>query len=317
MRIQSLRRNPEFEVRPAATASSVARLDDAAAPESLNLRLGELLVARAALSFDQAEQVARAQRGSGTRFGETAVALGFVDQALVNAALASQFDFAIVGHDVDDLDPALVTARGGHDRASELIRGLRAKLWQEIVLRRGDATAPNPAPLITIASMTGSVGRRVIAGNLAIAFAQAGTRTLLVDADMRSPALHHLLRSPNRSGLSTYLAGRQPRPDLADIEAIPGLTFCAAGPIPPNPAELLARLPDALPRLCAAAGADLVLVNAPPFDAADDAYLVAAAAPSVLFVARCHYTQATQMARAGRRLREANIDIIGSVLNVA
>lgn len=315
MRIQSLRRNPEFEVKPASLVSSAAHISGDIQPESLNLRLGELLVARTALSFDQAEQVARAQRGSGTRFGETAVALGFVDQAIVNAALASQFDFAIVGHDVDDLDPALVTARGGRDRASELIRGLRAKLWQEIILRRTDAGAL--APMITIASMTGSVGRRVIAGNLAIAFAQAGTRTLLVDADMRSPALHNLLRSPNRSGLSTFLAGRQLRPDLANIEAIPGLTFCAAGPIPPNPAELLARLPEALPRLRAAAGADLVLVNAPPFDAADDAYLVAAAAPSVLFVARHHYTQATQLARAGRRLREANIDIIGSVLNVA
>ncbi|MGL4542110.1 MAG: hypothetical protein ACRCUI_06340, partial [Polymorphobacter sp.] len=134
---------------------------------------------------------------------------------------------------------------------------------------------------------------------------------------MRSPALHNLFRLPNKSGLSNYLAGRQPHPDIATIAAIPGLGFCAAGPVPPNPAELLARLGAALPRLCAASGATLVLVNAPPFDAADDAYLVASAAPSVLFVARRHFTQAVPLAAAARRLRDANIDIIGSVLNVA
>ncbi|MGL4542625.1 MAG: hypothetical protein ACRCUI_08970, partial [Polymorphobacter sp.] len=284
MRIQSQRRKPEFE--PLHGAPALALVAGQGGHEPRNLRLGELLVARSALTPEQAEQVGNAQRGSAARFGEAAVALGFVDQAIVDAALASQFDFAVVGPGAGGLDPALSTAHGGRDRASELIRGLRAKLWQEIEARRAADAAAAAITMITVASMTGAVGRRVIAGNLAIAFAQAGTRTLLVDADMRSPALHNLFRLPNKSGLSNYLAGRQPHPDIATIAASPGLGFCAAGPGPPNPAELLARLGAALPRLCAASGATLVLVNAPPFDAADDAYLVASAAPSVLFVAR-------------------------------
>lgn len=274
-------------------------------------RLGALLVARGVITAEQAEQIARAQRGSHTRFGETAVALGFATQDAVDAALASQFDFSVAAPGASRLHASLITARGQRDRASELIRSLRTNLSHVLA-----DWADGPTPAVTIASITGTVGRRLIASNLAIASAQAGVRTLLIDADLRKPALHSLFGTPDAAGLSTFLAGRQSAPPIQAVAAIPGLAFLPAGPVPPNPAELLARLAGQLPALRAAGRADLILFNAPPLDAAEDLYVIAAAAPAVVMITRRHVTRARPLVAAAARLQLAGATIVGSVLNV-
>ena len=275
-------------------------------------RIGALLVASRAMTREQAEQVARAQRGTGERFGETAVALGFATQPAIDAALARQFNFAVDSPNGSKLDPSLIAARGQRDRASELVRSLRANLSH--VLEAWPGSEP---PAVTIASLTGAVGRRLIAGNLAIASAQAGVRTLLIDADLRHPTLNTLFNTDDHAGLSTFLAGRRPRPQINRIAAIPGLSFLPAGPVPPNPAELLAKFEAMLPALRTAANAELVLVNPPPLDAAEDLFVIAAAAPAVVMVARRHFTRAKALTAAAARLQLAGATIIGSVLNVA
>lgn len=274
--------------------------------------IGALLVDRGVILPDQAEQIARTQRGTGARFGETAVALGFASQDAVDAALASQFNFAVASPGGSKLDPSLIAALGRRDRASELIRSLRANLSHVLEDWPG---AEKPA--VTVASLTGAVGRRLIVSNLAIASAQAGVRTLLVDADLRNPALNRLFNMPDHAGLSTFLAGRQQRPEIQRIDAIPGLFFLPAGPIPPNPAELLSKLGTALPTLRKATGAAMVLVNTPPLDVAEDLYTIAAAAPAVLMVTRRHFTRARGLTAAAARLELAGATIVGSVLNVA
>ncbi len=308
MRIYSTQRNFHEPVARPAHGRGEARepvQDDAG-------RIGALLVAAEVLSAEQAEQVARAQQGAQTRFGETAVALGFATQADVDMALASQFNFAVAAPGGSDLDPTLITAHGRRDRAAELIRSLRANLSHVLEDWPGEET-----PAVTVASTTGAVGRRLIAANLAIAAAQAGIRTLLIDADLRAPTVHRLFAIDDRTGLSTWLAGRHARPHVRRIDAIPGLYFLPAGPTPPNPAELLAKLEAMLPKLRADVGATLVLINAPPLDAAEDLYVVAAAAPAVLMVVRRHFTQAKPLVEAAGRLQLAGGTIIGSVLNVA
>ena len=272
-------------------------------------RLGALLQRSGDITAEQAEHTARTQAGSGARFGETVVALGFADQAAVDRALAAQFDFAIAHPTLTALDPSLVVAQGGRDRASELIRRLRTRLANRLV--------EVEQPIVLITSLSGKVGRRVIASNLAVAFAQAGTRTLLIDADLRTPTLHRLFGAVNPAGLSTLLAARE-APNMAfEVAEIPGLTFVPAGPTPPNPAELLSRLPAVLPKVCDHAGAELVLINAPPIDAHDDAFSLAAVAPYALFVARRNYTRSDRLAAAARRFAAIGCVITGSVLNVS
>ncbi len=308
MRILSSHRDNVEPIDGRIDRSSEPRI---AANEALD-RIGERLVAAGVVLPEQAEQVARAQRGSQQRFGETAVALGFASQEAVDAVLASQFNFSVAAPGASQLDPSLITARGQRDRASELVRSLRTNLSHVLADWPGEAT-----PAVTVASLTAGVGRRLIASNLAIASAQAGVRTLLIDADLRNPALQALFNAPDRAGLSTLLAGRQSSPKTQAIEAIPGLCFLPAGPIPPNPAELLGKLETVLPMLRAETGAALILINAPPLDAAEDLYVIAAAAPAVLMVTRRHYTLARPLAAAAARLRLAGATIIGSVLNVA
>ena len=274
--------------------------------------IGERLVAAGVLTVQQAELTARTQRGSQQRFGETAVALGFATQEAVDSVLASQFNFSVAAPGASRLHPSLITARGQRDRASELVRSLRTNMSHALADWEG---SQNPA--VTVASLTSSVGRRLIASNLAIASAQAGVRTLLIDADLRNPALQSLFGTSDSVGLSTLLAGRQTGPVAQAIEAIPGLEFLPAGPVPPNPTELLGKLERVLPVLRAETGADLVLINAPPLDSAEDLYVIAAAAPAVLVVTRRHYTQARPLIAAAERLQLAGATIIGSVLNVA
>lgn len=308
MRIYSTQRN--FHEPLAGRPDGRAEPREAANEDSG--RLGALLVAAGVLSEEQAEQTARAQQGSLARFGETAVALGFATQADVDAALASQFNFAITAPGGTELDPSLIAAHGRRDRASELVRSLRANLSHVL-----EDWPDGETPAVTVASLTGAVGRRLIAANLAIAAAQAGVRTLLIDADLRNPALHSLFNIADRTGLSTFLAGRQSRAHIQRIEAIPGLFFLPAGPTPPNPAELLAKLGNELPSLRSETAAQLVLINAPPLDAAEDLYVVAAAAPAVLMVVRRHFTRARPLVEAAGRLKMVGATVVGSVLNVA
>ena len=299
MRIHSTRR--EVIDWPAPVAPPPPPRDDSG-------RIGMRLVAAGALTQLQVDQILRTQSAGGGRFGETAVALGFVEQPTVDAILAGQFDFAVAPA-ATRLDPALVAARGGRDRGSELIRSLRVRLSAELA----DVTHP----VLMVASLTGKVGRRVIASNLAIAFAQAGTRTLLIDADLRVPALDRLFGIDGSLGLSTLLASRDARAGMVEIEEIPGLSFLPGGPPPPNPIELLSRLPALLPGLRAASRADMIVINTPPIDSCDDAFGLGAAAPQVLVVARRDYTRSDHLALAARRLDAAGCHIIGSVLNVA
>jgi receptor protein-tyrosine kinase len=309
MRIQSPRREadrlpPAFDTAPVNPAPRAA---------PAGLPLGALLIEAQLLTPVQAEQVHRAQRASGARFGETAVGLGFVSATAVEKALAQQFNFSIAHGSESRLDPALVTATGARDAASEQIRQLRAKLWSELA----DGSEIAGARVVSIVSSTGGVGRRVIAANLAIAFAQSGIRTLLVDADLREPRMHQLFDVPNPSGLSTYLARRQLHPTIVPISEIAQLAMHPAGPIPPNPAELLARLGAVLPDLGAAWQAQLVLVNAPPVSACHDAIDISAATGPAVVVARRNATRARDLVSLRRRLDDADVRIAGAILNGA
>ncbi len=272
-------------------------------------RIGTRLVAAGVLTAAQAEQVARTQVASGMRFGEAAVALGFVGQARVDEELAGHFDFAVARSETTRLDPALVVAHGGGDHASELIRSLRVRLFADL--------AAVDEPVLMVTSLTGKVGRRVIASNLAIAFAQAGTRTLLIDADLRVPALDRLFGVAGSPGLSTVLASRDATLGPVEIAEIPGLSFLPGGPPPPNPVELLSRLPALLPALRAATRARLVILNTPPIDGYDDALGLGPAQPAVLVVVRRNFTRSDKLAAAAKRLDAAGCRIIGSVINVA
>lgn len=178
------------------------------------------------------------------------------------------------------------------------------------------AAVDEPLRSLVITSPAPSEGKSTTASNLAIVTAQAGQKTILVDADLRRPRQHKLFDLSNREGLTTALLEKtvaatsylQPTP-------IPGLRVLTSGPIPPNPSELLGsqRMRDLIHEL--EAEADLVIVDIPPILAVTDSSLVANITSAVLLVVRAHKTQFEAARRALEQLRSVQARVLGVVLN--
>ena len=101
-------------------------------------------------------------------------------------------------------------------------------------------STPEGAPKrLVVASTTRNEGKSTTALSLAISFAQMGQRVLLIDADMRNPSIHKLLDMPNEFGLSNLLSSDSRGEKMILPTVVPNLSVMTAGPIPPNPVDLL------------------------------------------------------------------------------
>jgi polysaccharide biosynthesis transport protein len=158
-------------------------------------------------------------------------------------------------------------------------------------------------------------GKTLVSSSLAITLAQAGQRTLVIDADMRRPRMHEALGRPQEPGLSNVLVGDTKLADAARPTSIQNLSFLAAGHIPPNPAELLGskKYEELLVEL--RKRYDWIIIDAPPVMPVTDAALVAHSAGGVLFVVGSEMTPRSNAASAIEQLRGANARFVGVVLN--
>ncbi len=275
--------------------------------------MGALLEQGGYLSAQQVTAVLAAQKQNYANFGETAVRLGYIDQAALDKVLAQQFGLPTQRRSGSTLHPSLTIAQGVKDQTSEHIRSIRAKLAMQ--KQPGDASG---APLaFAVCSADRAAGRSFFAASLAIAFAQSGVRTLLVDADLRQPTQHLLFGIENRVGLTSYLSGRQAEAPLFEIIDMDGLAVVPAGPMAPNPKELLSR--PALAKLCAGSDWDAgcVILDSPALAVADDAVLIATACGAALALLRRHHTSMEQAEILKNALPERHVDLLGLVLNRA
>lgn len=159
-------------------------------------------------------------------------------------------------------------------------------------------------------------GKSTIVSSLAQLFAEAGRKTILVDADLRRPALHRLLGVSNDAGLSNLLAGNAASvAEVLQKTEWPTLGVVSSGPSPPNPAELLAspRLAEVLAAL--RQRADLVLIDAPAGLAVTDGLLLAKAADAVILVAEAGRTSRSVLRELRAALEETRAPVLGLVLN--
>jgi polysaccharide biosynthesis transport protein len=168
---------------------------------------------------------------------------------------------------------------------------------------------------LTVTSANASEGKSTTALSIAAMIARMGKSVLIIDADMRNPSLHKSLGFENEAGLADLLAGDDPAsvrtysvPDL-------GLTAITAGPIPPNPAELLAT--DRLTELLGyfTSRFDHVVVDAPPVMGLSDAPLVASTVEACVFVITSGSTGTKAAIGALRRLQDVGANVIGAVLS--
>jgi receptor protein-tyrosine kinase len=197
---------------------------------------------------------------------------------------------------------------------------VRERIAQTWLNARGTGAAAGSEPrsgghAVAIVSPQRGDGRSFIAANLAITFAQGGRRTLLIDADLRQPRQHQLFQIDDRVGLSTLLAGRSGTESVARIEAMPDLYLMPAGPIPPNPHDLLARPELRWLLFNAEEQFDVVLLDTPAWSEGLDAESVCRRTRAAALVVRANQTTARSAQQFVAALREAQAQVLGLVFN--
>lgn len=212
----------------------------------------------------------------------------------------------------------LATLSAPASPAAEAYRRLRANLMS--AGRDGEA----PLRTLLVAAASPSADKTQVAANLAVAFAKVGKRVILVDCDLRHPALHTLFGVPNGTGVSSALrreetladatgGDRPPALPIQDTE-VAGLWLLTSGPQVDAPADLLAspamhRLVDRL-----AGEADIVLFDAPPVTVATDASELATQVDGVLLVVTAGLTKRDDAAAARQMLSQVGARIVGAAL---
>jgi succinoglycan biosynthesis transport protein ExoP len=170
--------------------------------------------------------------------------------------------------------------------------------------------------VIILTSARAAEGKTVASINLAAALAQAGSRVLLVEADLRHPRCHRILGVYNVPGLSGFLAGETEDLDGMIQRVDPaGLSFLPSGALPPNPAELVGspRMRDALRRL--RKRFDFVLLDTPPTLPVTDAAVIAGEADGVVLVIKGNDTPRELVRRAHDRLAHTRAQFLGVLVN--
>ena len=199
-----------------------------------------------------------------------------------------------------------------HSLISESIRNLRT------MVDFAEVGSKNRS--IIVSSSVQGEGKSYVAGNLAVAIAQAGEKVLIVDGDLRRSNMHKVFRVSNAKGLSDFLAGGRNVEDLIPLiqpTDVKNLSILTCGPRPPNPAELLNT-----PRLSAFLGwanenYDRVIVDCPPMFPVSDALLWGKYINNCIFVAAFGKTRVPLIKTAVKRFAASGLKVLGAVVNMS
>ena len=275
--------------------------------------IGAILADEGKLTPDEIDRVLALQRDLGVRFGEAAVQLGFISDNDVRFALAKQFDFPhlVPEHETGGLQPSkeLVAAFAPFHPRTEELRALRTQL----LIRWYNPQAGRNA--LVVCSPEGAEGRSYVAANLAVTFSQLGARTLLIDADLRKPRQHEIFGIPPGHGLSSLLSGRTDTKAQFPVHGLNRLTVLPAGPLPPNPQELLSRPAFTALMKELQAHYDVVIIDSPPAKKYADAQSIAYRAGDALIVARKDHTSVNSTSKVVKELAGTGARVVGTIVN--
>ena len=189
---------------------------------------------------------------------------------------------------------------------AEAIRAVRTALLLSNVDR--------PPKTVLFTSSVPSEGKTSTAMALARASAKAGQRVIIIDCDVRSPAVHTALGVPNLNGVVDVLSGESKLEDVIDIDERSGCHYVTAGRMAPNPTDLLgsARMRQMLDRLREVY--DLVVIDTPPVLAVSDTLVLLRLADKTCFVVRWGKTHREAAVNALRQVIDAGADLLGALL---
>jgi len=202
--------------------------------------------------------------------------------------------------------PLVVTVADSMSPAAESYRSLRTSLQ---FTRQGQQLR-----CVMVTSPGVNEGKTATLANLGVVFAQAGERVVLVSGDLRRPRIGDFFGLDEHVGLTSVLLGQRSLEEtLLPIPGFGRLTLLPAGPVPPNPAELLNSASEIFARL--RHHFDLVLIDSPPVLPVTDAAILARHADVTLMLAAAGQTRRTDLRRAAEKLNQVNATVLGIVLN--
>lgn len=203
--------------------------------------------------------------------------------------------------------PGLVMVNGQHETAAESYRQLRANL--AYVAIESDSLS------IVVTSSRPGEGKSMIASNLAVALSESDRRVLLIDADLRRPAVAGYLGLEGAVGLTSVLVGRTRVDDVIQPTIPGGPDVLPAGAIPPNPSELLSSraMSDLVTEL--KSRYDVILIDTAPMLAVADAAILARLVDGALVIADRTKVHRPQLAQTLDSLGKSGVSVLGIVLN--
>lgn len=201
----------------------------------------------------------------------------------------------------------LITQVSSHAPRAESFRVLRTNLQFVDV--------DSDHKIFVVTSSVAEEGKTNTAVNLALSLAQGGGRTLLVECDLRRPKAAERLGFDGAIGVTSVLVGRVTLADALQKDPVTSLEFLAAGPIPPNPAELLQS--NAMTELLEAVRSsyDVVVLDAPPLLPVTDAALLAAKSDGAMLVVSHGKATREQVRHSVERLEQVDAQLVGIVMN--
>lgn len=189
----------------------------------------------------------------------------------------------------------------------EAIRSLRTNIQF--------SSLDNKNKVIAITSTKPSEGKSTVIYNLAKSFAQNGERVILLDCDLRSPSVSDVSGIKDNVGLTNYLTGKVSLERAINVDTSQAnLDLILTGPVPPNPAEVLAsnvfrKLIEKLSNMY-----DYVLIDTPPVGLFTDASIVSTLSDAMIFAIKSSDTKRDEISQALDNLKKVDAHILGCVL---
>jgi len=232
-----------------------------------------------------------------------------IEQALQLPLLA-----AVPSVPTDELLPSkfreAAIARGASawSRIAEALRGMRTSILL--------SSPGSPPKVIMITSTRPAEGKSSVATLMAITFALNGSRVLLIDADLRRPAVHLRFRMAKGQGLSSVLSGKTTYQEaIVEWSELPNLKVLPSGPVPPLPSELLGskQMEDLLTSL--RAEYDFILIDTPPVLAVTDASILGRWTDAAILIIRYGGAQRHVVRRSVDLLERSGTHLLGVAVN--
>lgn len=169
--------------------------------------------------------------------------------------------------------------------------------------------------VFAVSSSNPGEGKSTTSANIAIALAQSNNKVLLIDADMRKSMQHKIFSLKNKKGLSSAISKMHKLDDCIQKNVIRNLDVLTAGPVPPNPSELLAfkYMDEIINKLCEQY--DIIIIDTPPINIVTDALELAKNISGIIMVLHYGKTTNDEIDTAFKKLEFAHMNVLGFILN--